>query len=73
MKIHQISRNNAVLLYGLLFGYVLSFVFEGPVYYGMIAATGKTCSDQSLIAMTCHLAGLLATGAFIKNGQHAQK
>lgn len=73
MKIHQISRNNAVLLYGLLFGYVLSFVFDGPVYYGMIAATGKTCSDQSLLAMTCHLAGLLAAGAFIKNGPHAQK
>lgn len=72
MTIHS-GRNKAVLLYGLLFGYVLSFVFEGPVYYSMDNLRGQTCSNQSLTAMAFHMAGLLIAGILVKNRQASKK
>lgn len=67
------KRNNAVTLYGFLFSFVLSFVFEGRVYYQLVIWIGYDASYQNLIAMFCHMLGLIYGGLLIKSHMQARK
>ncbi len=60
------NKHKTTLLYGVLFGYVLSFVFEGRVYFQATKLLSYDTSNQMLMAMFCHMIGLLATGILVK-------
>lgn len=62
----------AIILYGLLFGYVLSFIFEGRVYYQIVAGMNYDYSGQHLIAMFSHMVGLLCAATFVKKHEIAK-
>ena len=67
------EKQKAVLLYGFVFGYVLSFVFEGRVYYQITEMLDYNWSKQMLIAMICQLLGLLTAGLCVRSGKKAKR
>lgn len=73
MKIINNHRQMAVLLYAFIFAYVLSFVFQGRVYYQLLDQLHYTSSIQNLLAMFLHMLGLLSASFLIKNKKHVCK
>ena len=66
-------RWNTTLLYGFLFAFVLSFVFEGRVYYQLAGKMNYDVSGQNMITMFCQLVGLICGVLFIKQHIIARK
>lgn len=67
------NKQKTTLLYGFLFGYVLSFVFAGRVYYEATALLTYDTTNQVLVSMFFHMIGLLIAGVLIKNRKAAKQ
>ena len=60
------GRLLSVVAFSLLFSYLLSFLFEGQVLYGLMAHFGKQTPLVVTLAMISHCAGLFFCGFFLK-------
>lgn len=61
------SRILSVAAFSLLFAYLLSFLFEGRVMYGLMAHFGANIPLIVTWAMIAHFAGLFFCGYFVKS------
>lgn len=61
-KILADNRNLSVISFSLLFGYLLSFVFEGEVLYCVMGFFQIRATPFVFSAIIAHFAGLLASG-----------
>ncbi|MCE5236279.1 MAG: response regulator transcription factor [Eubacteriales bacterium] len=61
------SRVLSIAAFSLLFAYLLSFLFEGRVMYGLMAHFGANAPLVVTLAMVSHLAGLFSCGYFVKS------
>ena len=62
-----------VIGFSLPFAYLLSFVFEGQVLYGLLAYHNQSFSGYIFPAILGHFAGLLSCGLFVKSFGAARK
>lgn len=62
-----------VAAFSLLFAYLLSFLFEGPVLYSLLDKSGLPASSYILTAILFHFAGLFSCGFFVKTIRGARK
>jgi DNA-binding CsgD family transcriptional regulator/MFS family permease len=60
------SRLLSVAAFSLLFAYLLSFLFEGRVMYGLMAHFGRQTPLVVTLAVISHCAGLFFCGFFLK-------
>lgn len=67
------KKQYAILLYGFLFAFVLSFVFEGRVYFQIAQKMNYDTANQHIVAMFCHMLGLLCAAFSIKTYESAKK
>lgn len=61
------KRILSVILFSLLFAYLLSFLFEGRVMYGLMVHFDETLPLVVTLIMAAHLAGLFSCGYFVKS------
>ncbi len=69
------SLNNRFLSlagFSFLFAYLLSFLFEGQVLYGLLDYFSVTYSYYITAAIAAHFAGLFSGGLFIRNSYSAR-
>lgn len=66
-------RRLSVLAFSLLFAYLLSFVFEGQVLYGLTDYFGVSSTRFIFAAIFAHFIGLFCCGFFVKNPEKAKK
>lgn len=66
------SQLESVLVYSFLFGYVLSFIFQGHVFFEMVAYLDIKPGYLPLIAMFLHMLGLISAGILEKLGYKEQ-
>lgn len=67
---NQLKANGRILSitgFSLLFAYLLSFLFEGQVLYGMLAYHDVQDSAYILTAIVAHFAGLFSCGYLVKS------
>lgn len=62
------NRRISIIGFSLIFGYLLSFVFEGQVLYSFLASHNISYLSYILIAIAAHFVGLLSCGFFINSG-----
>lgn len=60
------NRTLSIAAFSLLFAYLLSFLFEGQIMYGLMAHFGEKAPYVVTLAMFSHFAGLFSCGFFIK-------
>lgn len=65
-------RLQSILAISLLSTYVLSFLFEGQILYGLLDMNGIPASGYSRLAMVAHLLGLFTSGFFIHSTLQAR-
>ena len=67
------NRNTlSILAFSLLSTYVLSFLFEGQILYGLLGIFGMSTSSNIPLAMSAQFLGLLTSGFFIKSAARAK-
>lgn len=67
------NRNTlSILAFSLLSTYVLSFLFEGQILYGLLGLFGMSTSSNIPLAMSAQFLGLLTSGFFIKSAARAK-
>ena len=72
--IKKISRLRflSVAAFSCLFAYLLSFVFEGQVLYGLLDTAGVPSDTYILSAIIAHFVGLFSCGFFVKSAKAAK-
>lgn len=66
------SRRISVIGFSFLFAYLLSFVFEGQVLYGLTEYYQVSSSGFIFAAIIAHFIGLFSCGFFVKTSQAAK-
>ncbi|MGI6150546.1 MAG: hypothetical protein ACOYIR_01135 [Christensenellales bacterium] len=61
------ARRLSVAAFSFSFAYLLSFLFEGQVLYGLLEMHGANVSAYILTAMIAHFMGLLTCGLFVRS------
>lgn len=64
-----LSKNRliSIIAFSFLFAYLLSFVFEGQVLYGLLDQEGLQSDVYIISAIIAHFAGLFFSGFFINH------
>ncbi|NLN56303.1 MAG: helix-turn-helix transcriptional regulator [Clostridiales bacterium] len=65
-------RRLLVAAFSFSFAYLLSFLFEGQVLYGLLETRGVNASGYILGAMISHFMGLVSCGLFVKSRSAAK-
>lgn len=75
MNIHNRinSRRVSIAAFSFVFGYLLSFLFEGQVLYSLLDMYEQNNSAYIVAAIITHLMGLFSCGFFIKDRKSAKK
>ncbi len=71
-KIHGNTRILSIAAFSFSFAYLLSFLFEGQVLYGIIDKFGAQTNQYILFAMLSHFVGLFSCGYFIRSQRMAK-
>lgn len=66
------TRLLSIAAFSFLFAYVLSFLFEGQVLYGIIDTFGAQPDQYILSAIISHFAGLFTCGYFVQSQRRAR-
>ena len=61
-----------VVVFSLLFSYVLSFCFEGQVFYAIGGSYSHNCGKDALYGVFAHFIGLALCGFVVKNAAAAK-
>ncbi len=61
------TRRFSVLGFSLLSAYILSFLFEGQVLYGLLSVFETDILGYILISIVAHFFGLFTCGFFVKS------
>lgn len=72
-KVHLSPRIISIAAFSFLFAYLLSFLFEGQVLYGIIDIFGAQANTYILFAIVAHFAGLFSCGYLAKSPQMAKR
>lgn len=67
------KRILSVVGFSFLFAYILSFLFEGQVFYSLLELYAANASGYILAAIVAHFAGLFSCGYFAKSPIVAKK
>lgn len=65
-------RRLSIVAFSFSFAYMLSFLFEGRVLYGLLEMHGVNVSAYIFAAMIAHFAGLLTCGLFVRSQSAAK-
>ena len=71
-KIHGNTRILSIAAFSFSFTYLLSFLFEGQVLYGIIDKFGAQTNQYILFAIISHFVGLFSCGYFIRSHRMAK-
>ena len=66
------GRLQSILAFSLLSVYILSFLFEGQILYGLLDLHGVPASNYIIQAIAAHFFGLLTSGLFTKSTTKAK-
>ena len=67
------GRMLSVLGFSFLFAYLMAFLFEGRVLYGVLGERRLDASAYVVSAIAAHFAGLLLCGLFVKTPRAAKR
>lgn len=65
-------RIQSIAGFSFLAAYMLSFLFEGQVLYGLLTVCGDNCPRFVLSAILAHFVGLACAGFFVKSARRAK-
>lgn len=66
------ERLQSILAFSFLSAYILSFLFEGQMLYGLLGLHGVAASGYVFQAIVAHFFGLLTCGLFVKSTTKAR-
>lgn len=67
------SRVLSVAGFAFLFSYLMAFLFEGQVLYGLLEVRQTEASGYIMAAIAAHFAGLFSAGFFVKSPRAARR
>lgn len=67
------QQKRSVLCFSLFFGWLLSFPFEGPVFYALAADRGLDAIGLNLASVFSHFVGLMTAWLFVNSLRRAKQ